>query len=83
MEAQIIALILVIPVIFFPAAFIWYLNVRGLFHVLREARQRARARMPHESEASSTGMFIPVASAEAVATRIKSEAEIACYKMGG
>jgi len=34
----IIALAVAIPVILFPAAFVWYLNVGGIVHVVREAR---------------------------------------------
>jgi len=43
MEWQIIiALAIAIPVILFPAAFVWYLNISGIFAVIRElARKRA------------------------------------------
>ncbi len=34
----IVALIIVIPVILFPAAFVWYLNLGGIVHAMREAR---------------------------------------------
>ena len=45
MEWQIIlALVLAIPVILFPAAFAWYLNVSGIFTVIRETRKRRIAR---------------------------------------
>ena len=36
----IIALAIAIPVILFPAAFVWYLNIGGVFHAVREARAR-------------------------------------------
>ena len=36
----IIALIIAIPVILLPAAFIWYINVSGLWEVMKDARQR-------------------------------------------
>jgi len=36
----IIALVVTIPVILFPAAFVWYLNAGGLVQAIREARQR-------------------------------------------
>lgn len=40
----IIALIIAIPVILLPVAFIWYVNVSGLWKVMKDARQRkARA----------------------------------------
>jgi hypothetical protein len=45
MEWQIIiALIVAIPVILFPAAFIWYLNVGGIYNAIKEARARRVAR---------------------------------------
>ena len=45
MEWQVIvALVIAIPVILFPAAFVWYLNVSGLYQVVRATRQRERRR---------------------------------------
>ena len=39
MEWQIVvALVVAIPVILFPAAFVWYLNIGGIVHAVREAR---------------------------------------------
>ena len=35
---MIIALALAIPVILFPAAFVWYLNIGGIVHAVREAK---------------------------------------------
>jgi len=40
----IVALVIAIGVILFPAAFIWYLNVTGIYGALREARRRQAAR---------------------------------------
>jgi hypothetical protein len=41
MEGQmILALLLVIPVIIIPAAFVWFLNVSGIYTVVRETRKR-------------------------------------------
>jgi len=34
----IVALIIAIPVILFPAAFIWYLNVGGIIQAIKQAR---------------------------------------------
>lgn len=39
----IVALVIAIPIILFPAAFVWYLNVGGLYHAFQEARQRRQA----------------------------------------
>ena len=35
---QILALVLAIPIILFPAAFVWYLNIGGIVHAVREAK---------------------------------------------
>ena len=40
----ILALVLAAPAILLPAAFVWYLNVSGLFRVMRDARQRQKRR---------------------------------------
>ncbi|MFC1958146.1 hypothetical protein ACFLVQ_01085 [Chloroflexota bacterium] len=34
----IVALAVAIPVILFPVAFVWYLNIGGIVHAVREAR---------------------------------------------
>jgi hypothetical protein len=45
MEWQIIvALVIAVPVILFPAAFVWYLNVGGIYAAIKEARARRVAR---------------------------------------
>jgi hypothetical protein len=36
--AMIVALVVAIPVILFPAAFVWYLNVGGIIQAVRQAR---------------------------------------------
>jgi hypothetical protein len=38
----IVALVIAIPIVLFPAAFVWYLNIGGIVQAIREARQ-ARA----------------------------------------
>lgn len=44
MEGTLIAiLVIAIPVILFPAAYIWYINVGGIVQLVREARA-ARAK---------------------------------------
>ncbi len=37
---MIVALVIAIPVILFPAAFVWYLNFGGIFHAVKEARAK-------------------------------------------
>lgn len=45
MEWQfILAVVLAIPIILLPIAFIWYINVSGLYQVMRDARQRQKRR---------------------------------------
>ncbi len=45
MEWQVIvALVVMLPVILLPAAFVWYLNVGGMVTALKEARKRQPAR---------------------------------------
>ena len=39
----IVALVIAIPVILFPAAFVWYLNLGGLVQAAMEARQAKAA----------------------------------------
>jgi hypothetical protein len=34
----IVALVIAIPIILFPAAFVWYLNIGGLIQAFREAK---------------------------------------------
>jgi hypothetical protein len=33
-----IALVVAIPVVLFPAAFVWYINIGGIARMIREAR---------------------------------------------
>jgi hypothetical protein len=40
----ILALVIAIPIILFPAAFVWYLNVGGIYAAIKEARERQAAR---------------------------------------
>jgi hypothetical protein len=41
MEWQIVvAIVIAVPVILFPAAFVWYLNLGGIVAALKEARAR-------------------------------------------
>ena len=40
----VIALVIAIPLILFPAAFVWYLNIGGIYAAIKEARARRVAR---------------------------------------
>ena len=41
-----VALVIAIPVILFPAAFVWYLNIGGVVQALREAKARQEKAAP-------------------------------------
>ena len=44
MDGTLIAfLVVAIPVILFPAAFVWYINIGGIIHLVREARAKKAA----------------------------------------
>lgn len=40
----IVILVLLVPILLLPVAFVWYLNASGLYRVIRDARQRAKRR---------------------------------------
>ena len=39
----IVALVIAIPIILFPAAFVWYLNIGGIYAAIKEVRERRAA----------------------------------------
>lgn len=50
----IVALVIAIPIILFPVAFIWYLNVGGIYAAVREARKRRAAREQERKMSAAT-----------------------------
>ncbi|MFC2004903.1 hypothetical protein ACFLUY_01620 [Chloroflexota bacterium] len=36
----VVALVIAIPVILFPAVFVWYLNIGGIYAAIKQARER-------------------------------------------
>jgi hypothetical protein len=46
----IVALVIAIPIILFPAAYIWYLNIGGIYTTVKEVRTRRIAREKAVSE---------------------------------
>ena len=55
----ILALVIAIPIILFPAAFVWYLNVGGIYHAIQEAIQKKQAtRLEKTGEAVETESMI-------------------------
>jgi len=56
MEWQfILALVLAIPLVIFPAVFIWYLNASGTLTVIRELQRRRALRKKRAKEMQLTG----------------------------
>ena len=47
----ILAMVVAIPIILLPAAFIWYINVSGIYTVFRETQKRRAARRKRAREA--------------------------------
>lgn len=44
MEWQVVvALLIAVPVILFPAAFVWYMNMGGIYAAIKEARAKKAA----------------------------------------
>jgi len=51
MQAEFIAaLVIAIPVILFPAAFVWYLNIGGIYAAIKEAREKRAAQAKQAEE---------------------------------
>ena len=50
------ALILAIPIILFPVAFVWYLNVGGIYAAIKDARAK-RAASARKCEPAEKGLF--------------------------
>ena len=46
----IVALVIAIPVILFPVAFVWYLNIGGIYAAIKRARERRAAREKEAKE---------------------------------
>lgn len=47
----IVVLVFAIPLIFFPAAYVWYLNVGGVYSLIKQARERRAAERRAAEEA--------------------------------
>ena len=51
MEWQfIVALVVAIPIILFPPAFVWYLNISGILTVMKESKAREKKRVKARQE---------------------------------
>jgi len=55
----ILAIILAIPVVLVPAAFVWYLNASGIYTVIRETQKRQAARKKRMKELRMAEEAIP------------------------
>ena len=48
----IIALMIAIPIILFPAAFVWFLNIGGIYEAIKESRAKRAAHSKHVAKAA-------------------------------
>jgi hypothetical protein len=46
----VIAVIIAVPIILFPAVYVWYANVGGVFHAMKQAKAKRLARRQVEKE---------------------------------
>jgi len=51
----IVALAIAIPIILFPAAFVWYLSVGGIYAAIKDARKRRAARERQDAREDLVG----------------------------
>ncbi|MFC1974708.1 hypothetical protein ACFLVA_01695 [Chloroflexota bacterium] len=67
----IVALAIAIPIILFPAAFVWYLNIGGIYHAIQEARKRRAAREERAGAVAEVEQHVATTAAkeEPVGTR--------------
>jgi len=56
----IVALVVILPVILFPAAFVWYLNIGGLYAAVRQAvkRRTGEEKKALETDALTTQIMV-------------------------
>ncbi len=52
----IVILVLLIPIILFPVAYVWYLNIGGTYAAIREARARRAARAHEEGKTRASAI---------------------------
>ena len=58
----IVALVIAIPLVLFPAAFVWYLNIGGIYAAIKEAREKRAVREEKAktvAEAKRVGLTTP------------------------
>lgn len=44
----VVALVIAIPIILFPAAFIWYINIGGIYQAVKNAREARERKLQTE-----------------------------------
>lgn len=60
MEWQVIvALVIAIPIILLPVAFVWYLNIGGIYAAIKEARERPVSREKEAREVTKVEGISP------------------------
>ena len=68
----ILALVIAIPIILFPAAFVWYLNIGGIYAAIKEARERKVAREVRVKTAAKGEQHLAAAVAKAQPVKKKT-----------
>jgi len=58
----IVALVIAIPIILFPAAFVWYLNIGGIYAAVKEALARRAAREKKVRTAAEAKQHVAMAA---------------------
>lgn len=48
----IVALVIAIPIILFPAAFVWYLNIGGIVQAVQKATRKTKAAREEKTRAA-------------------------------
>jgi len=59
----VVALVIAIPIILFPAAFIWYMNVGGVYAAVKKARERRAVREEKAEALAEVEQHVTVAVA--------------------
>lgn len=60
----IVALVIAIPIILFPAAFVWYLNIGGIYAAVKDARERRAATEKKARVAATAEQYIDASAAK-------------------
>ena len=57
----VVALIIAIPIILFPAAYVWYLNIGGIYATIKESQTK---RVAHEKKSANQSKSTAIIAAK-------------------